>query len=235
MIVILSIIGILFLIIIIIIIYAKCKLAAFTKKYYGTTSFSKALEMSELLDTNTPKSLMSVESVVKKTLAKDFPELDVNELKAQVETSIRNIYQAIEDKDSSKYDDREYIKSYIDNKINDFNNKNIVIDNLIIHNTVINNYKKDDTNATIVFQTAFEYFLKEGDKIGKKHQDRIKIEFIYLLDETNYDKKTRALMLHCPNCDAPVRKLGHKTCEYCGTLISDIPKRNWFLNKIIQN
>ena len=221
--------------IIIFFIIARHKLSMFTKKYYGTTDFKEALEKSELLASNTPKSLMSVESVVKKRIAKDFPELDINELKSLVEKYIRDIYLAIEMKDSSPFNENEYIKSYIDSKLNDLKNNNIVIDDLKFHNTVINNYEKNSSSAKLVFQTAFEYFEKQGSKVGKKVQDRLKVEFIYVLDDTKYDEKVRGLILHCPNCGAPVRRLGYKTCEYCGIAITDLPKKNWFLNKIIQN
>lgn len=229
---------IIFLIIIgILIIYSIIhhKLTMFTKKFYGTTDFKEALEKSELLASNTPKSLMSVESVVKKSIFKDFPDLDINELKSLVEKNIRDIYLAIEQKDSSSFKENPYIKSYIDSKLNDLKNNNIIIDNLKFHNTVINNYEKNNDTARLVFQTAFEYFEKKGNEVGKKVQDRVKVEFIYIIDDTNYDAKVRGLILHCPNCGAPVRKLGYKKCEYCGIAITDLPKKNWYLNKIIQN
>lgn len=213
----------------------KHNLKKIAKKYYGTDNIKNAIEKSELLASSTPKSVMSVESVVTKKIANDFPELDINELKALVEKSVRDIYLAIENKDSSKFKNSEYIKSYIDSKINDLNNQNIVIDDIKFHNTVINNYEKKASNASLVFQTSFEYFLKEGNKIGKKVQDRLKIEFIYILDEAKYDKKTQGIILHCPNCGAPVKSLGFKNCEYCGIRITDLPKKTWYLNKITQN
>lgn len=55
---------------------------------------------------------------------------------------------------------------------------------------------------------------------------------IYVYDVSKSNSLTiKALGLNCPNCGAPVTSLGDKKCEYCGTGIKDIVKKNWVINK----
>ena len=38
----------------------------------------------------------------------------------------------------------------------------------------------------------------------------------------------------CPNCGAPVTRLGSKFCEYCGSGLREISVRVWSINKITE-
>ena len=38
----------------------------------------------------------------------------------------------------------------------------------------------------------------------------------------------------CPNCGAPVTRLGSKFCEYCGSGLREISVRVWSINKIAE-
>ncbi len=40
------------------------------------------------------------------------------------------------------------------------------------------------------------------------------------------------IALNCPNCGAPIKDLGVKTCSYCGTGVIDLVKKTWILNDI---
>ena len=96
-------------------------------------------------------------------------------------------------------------------------------------------YTKGGGSGNITLQSSFEYYKKVGNKIGKKIQDRFKIQFVYVIDQLQYDKDAKAIGLKCSNCGAPVASLGYKTCSYCGTGIQDLVKKNWSLNKINQD
>ena len=52
---------------------------------------------------------------------------------------------------------------------------------------------------------------------------------IYIIDENKIDYHAR-VGLNCPNCGAPIKNLGLKTCDYCGSGVIDIVKKTWFLN-----
>ena len=71
-----------------------------------------------------------------------------------------------------------------------------------------------------------------NNNIGKKVQDRFKLEFIYIIDESKVEESKRVLGLNCPNCGAPIISLGEKVCNYCGTGIKDLVKKTWNLNNI---
>lgn len=221
--------------IILCILYIKKNVSTFSMKYFGTSDLKEAIDKSEITASETPKTVFSVESVVLKKIAKDFPDTNINEIKALAEKSIREVFNAIESKNSSNFGELPTVKAFIDSKINDYKGENIVYDNLKFHNTVVNMYTKSGGSGNITLQASFEYYKKIGDKIGKKVQDRLKIEFVYIIDELQYDGEVKAIGLKCPNCGAPVTSLGNKVCSYCGTGIKDLVKKNWVLNKIKQD
>lgn len=215
--------------------YIKNKVSGFTMKYFGTEDLKEAIEQSEITASSTPKSVFSVESVSLKKINKDFPDLNINELKAEAEKVIFDVFKAIENKDRDAYkDENEGINSFINSKIDDIGEKNVSYDNIKIHRTVINRYEKTTNSANLYFQSSFEYYEKVGNKVGKVVQDRVKTEFVYVIDELSFNHK-KALGLKCPNCGAPVKTLGNKVCEYCGVGIRDIVKKSFIFNKIIQD
>ena len=94
--------------------YIKNKISNFTMKYFGTPDLKDAIEQSEITASSTPKSVFSVESVSLKKINKDFPDLNINELKAEAEKVIFDVFKAIEEKNRDAYkDDNEVINSFI--------------------------------------------------------------------------------------------------------------------------
>ena len=43
-----------------------------------------------------------------------------------------------------------------------------------------------------------------------------------------------AVGVTCPNCGAPVTRLGSKFCEYCGSGLREISVRVWSINRIAE-
>ncbi|MCX7773779.1 MAG: zinc ribbon domain-containing protein, partial [Clostridia bacterium] len=79
-------------------------------------------------------------------------------------------------------------------------------------------------------QSALEYVLSKNAK-KTKTQSRVETEFVFILEDKGLEAGNGA-GLNCPNCGAPVRNLGFKTCEYCGTGLVEIAKKVWTLNNI---
>ena len=52
-------------------------------------------------------------------------------------------------------------------------------------------------------------------------------EFIY--DETKFKYNQMAHTISCPNCGAPLGKLGEGNCQYCGTYIKPINLKGWYM------
>ena len=172
-------------------------------------------------------------------IRKDFPDLNINELKSSAESNIRNILHAIETKnkdDLKNKNDRIY--AFAENKIEDLKDNKVRIDNIKFHKTVLNKYMKNNNVATMNFQTSMEYFYKKNNEIGRKIQVRFDTEFIHVIDTSAYGPKIRTLGINCPNCGAPVKDIDNPHCEYCtsGIIVPtsgvELVKRVWFLDNI---
>lgn len=218
----------------IIMVVAKKKIVRYLKKYLATDDLKQVIKLSELENQNTPKSLSGMESVSLPLIQKDFPNLNINELKRQTETSILNYFDSLENK---KYNEilnaSENVKTYIVNRINDLLvDDEVKYDSIKIHRTIVKKYEKKDDIATIYFQTSLEYMYKKNDNDFKKVQDRFETEYIYIIDVDKIDSRVKQIGLNCPNCGAPIKSIGNKTCQYCGSGVVDVVKHTWYLNNI---
>lgn len=165
-----------------------------------------------------PKSISSMESIYLSRLKEDFPLLNLHEFKSMTEETIREIFKAIES-GSETFDNTK-----INNFITHMKNKNIKARSLKIHKTSLINYEKNAEVATITLGVSLEYMALT------KVQTRLKIEYVYTIDSSKV--KSARVSLNCPNCGAPIRKIGHKYCDYCKTGIADVISRTWVLNRI---
>lgn len=225
-------IGVVLLIVFVVFCYffIKIKINNFTMKYLGTTDIKSVIEKAELEDEITPKSLSSMDSVYLEQINRDFPDVNINELKRLAESKILESYLCIENKDSSKITNSK-IKAFIDSMINDCN---VSYENFRFHKTVVSSYEKKEGVATIYFGCSYEYYMKKDNSIRKKVQDRLKVEFIYVYDIDKADFDNKLLGLNCPNCGSPIKSLGNKNCSYCGSGIIDIVRKVWTCNDIVR-
>lgn len=204
-------------------------------KFFGTTNITDVLKEQEYESQETPKTLFGMESIYMPTVLKDFPDLNINELKAISEDYIIKCLNAIEKKDMCDLKfNSEKLNSFITSKINDLGDDDVKYDSIKIHKTILHRYEKSKSIATLKFQTALEYRHKKNDDEYKKIQDRFITEFIYIIDERQVPKTVKVLGLNCPNCGASVVSIGEKYCNYCGSGIKDVVKRVWILNNISQ-
>ena len=189
---------------------------------YIGMSLKDIVDQAKLEDQELPKSLSGMDSVYLDSIRKDFPDLNINELKREAEKIILDCYNAIENKNTGNFDGK--IKSFIEASIDDYKDKDIKFNDIKIHNTVISKYKKEEGIVTLTFATGFQYDLViDGSSI--KTQDRCKTEFIYVYDVDKVENEKKLLGLNCPNCGSPIKSLGQKKCAYCGTGVIDIVKR----------
>lgn len=227
-------IGVLILIIFIVLCYffIKSKINK-TLNRYGINSVKEIIEKAELEDQELPKSLSSMDSIYLERIKEDFPDVNIYELKRMSEKVILDSLNAIEKK-SSKDIKNAKIKAFIDSEIEDLKNSDISYENIKFHKTVVSKYENSNGVATIYFGSSLEYFCKKDNSIKKKIQDRFKLEFIYIIDESKVSKDKKVLGLNCPNCGSPIRTLKNKTCEYCGTKVVDLVKKVWTCNDIVR-
>ena len=231
--IILTIILVLLILIILALLFIKISIGNFLQNIFGTRSIKEAIDMSEMDENNTPKSIASMESLVLPTIKKDFPDLNIKEIKSMSDNTILDYLNAIEKKDINIMDKYiDIIKNIVLSKIEDLEEESIKYENINIHKTVINRYEKSNSIATITTESSLEYYLTNKKFNRKKIQTRFKIELIYIVDASLVPKEQKLLGLNCPNCGAPITSLGNKTCTYCNTNVLDITKRTWVINNI---
>lgn len=212
-----------FVFVVILYLIVRRKAKQFLGDYFNASSFKEALEKSEIEYDETPKSLSSMDTIYLENLKRDFPDLNINEIKSDAEKVIVDVLKAIENKNEEALISSDKINSFIKSKIT---NDDVSYKNIKIHKTVLNKYEKKEYVATICIASSVEYILN-----NKKHQTRFKLEYIYIINALKVGN-VKALGLNCPNCGAPVKTLGHKRCDYCGSGVIDIVKKNWLVNNI---
>lgn len=225
---------IIILIILFIYFFAKRKLSSFLMENFNTNSLSDAIEKSNIEDEETPKSLSSMESIYLPKIKKDFPNLNINELKSEAESVILKSFNGIEKREKDIFKQNDKINTYINNRIDDAINTDTHYSSTTVHRTVINKYENNKGVATIYFQSSFAYNKKVGNDRMKKVQSRINTEFIYIVDESKIRKDEKTIGLNCPNCGAPLKGVGQRVCKYCGSGTEDIVKRTWAINNIAE-
>lgn len=227
-------IGVIILIVFIVFcyIFIKFKIKKTLNKY-GISSIKEVMEKAQLEDEELSKSLSSMDSIYLERIKEDFPDLNINELKRMSEKAILDSLAAIEKKSSENIKSAK-LKAFVDSQIEDLKDSEVCYESIKIHKTVVSKYENNKGIATIYFGSSLEYFYKKDNSIKKKVQDRFKVEFIYIIDESKVEANKKVLGLNCPNCGSPIRTLKHKNCEYCGTKVIDLVKKVWTCNDIIR-
>ena len=103
---------------------------------------------------------------------------------------------------------------------------------IVFHNHAIKKYEKSNGMATITTSSSVEYFYSSNVKdelaySDVKKQTRYTCEFVYVYDEAKIGYEKQAFGVHCPNCGAPLKKLGAGNCYYCGTHVEPINLKVW--------
>lgn len=207
---------------------------SFLNKYFGTTDLKQAIEKSKIDEENTPRSISSMDSICIPKIKRDFPEFNVDEFRRIAENSIIYYLNSIEHGMIEKNESiviSDKVAMSIKSQISDYAGKNVHFDSIRIHRTAIKSYTTNENVATIVFNSSVEYMYSCGD-VHEKLQTRYSTEFVYVIDTEVLSDNAKGIGLNCPNCGAPIKSLGYKHCDYCGTGVVDIIKRNWILNDI---
>ncbi len=214
----------------------------------------------EIASEQKPRSVSDLSGAFLDDIARDFPDLNVNELISAAEVSLSTLLESTEflqsggiagvDNDAVVKrlpNDRELPLPVSAPLVN-----RIVLDagasgagtvthceRVRIHRTGLFSYRKREGTCTISLQTALEYFYyvtQNGNMVsGSKdtiRQTRFTSELLYVFDEEYLASGVAALSAHCPNCGAPVTGTGQKQCPYCGSLLRTVDMRLWRLNNI---
>ena len=215
--------GIIF-ILIIAYIYIVTKLKGFG--FNGNSLSSLKDDINELSDV-LPKQVSGMTSIFLPQILNDFNNFNLNELYLLVEKSIRETLNAIENKDLSILNDKDFnlINKKFKFQLEDLINSDILYtyDDIVFHKHAIKNYSNKNGVATIEVTTSLEYYYSKSangkiiEKNKKKKQARYITKFVYIVDNDAYKKDINIYGLNCPNCGAVIQSLGSKKCSYCKT------------------
>ncbi len=223
--------------------YVRKKLESVSMTLFGTSSFKEGWNRQADVLAATPKSVSGMTRVFGPQIERDFPDFNVSQFKNKAENMLLSALQAIHAEDSGLLKEAtEELTRQVENQIERNRAEGVkeVYERIHIHQTEITNYIKRDGTCIIVFQSAVEHMhyktrdgkVIEGDS-KRLTQTKYNVEVVYIQDE-KLVKIDNAVGTICPNCGAPVKKLGAMYCEYCGSAVTPINLKVWTLHKFYE-
>lgn len=218
----------------------RTKIESFSRAAFGTKSLMEGLEQQADLIAETPKSVSGMTRIFEPQIQKDFPDFNLVQFKNKAENMLISALQAIAAGNVSLLrETSNELTEQVRNQIqaNAAEGVTETYRQIHIHRTEITNYVKREGKCIITFQSAVEYFhykekdgrVTDGDK-ERKQQTKYNIEVMYIQNE-KLAKLDNAVGTTCPNCGAPIVKLGALYCEYCGTAVTPINLKVWTLHR----
>ena len=218
----------------------RTKIESFSRAAFGTKSLVEGLEQQADLIAETPKSVSGMTRIFEPQIQKDFPDFNLVQFKNKAENMLISALQTISAGNVSLLrETSNELTEQVRNQIqaNAAEGVTETYRQIHIHRTEITNYVKREGKCIITFQSAVEYFhykekdgrVTDGDK-ERKQQTKYNIEVMYIQNE-KLAKLDNAVGTTCPNCGAPIVKLGALYCEYCGTAVTPINLKVWTLHR----
>lgn len=240
-------IALIILAVVIIGIYMKVRTSVrkFSKEMFGTEDIVEGIKREELLAENTPKSAMGMTRLMLPLIEKDFPGFNWAQFRSEAESILREYLLCIS-KGEVMHDEMasRTLGDQVEQRIRELslNKEKEYFDDIKIHQTEIKNYKKSDGICLIEIHTSVQYhhyIMSDGEIVSgsKTHmvQTRYLIELQYIQDEILASGEEEAIGLTCSQCGGPIKNLGAKYCEYCGSAIRVVDLMVWKFHKIYED
>ena len=216
----------------------KNRLEDFSSMAFGTPDILQGLQSVERESEITPKSVSAATSLYLPSIMREFPDFHYDEMKRRAENVLTSWLRSLQEMEPSLLTEgtselRDKLSMSID-MLRDAG-KRVNFRNIKIHRTEISAYRKAKGRCSIVFQTAvqYEYWAEghgqvtEGAK-DKLRQSKYDVELIYIQDRDMVENTADSgLAMNCPNCGAPLPKLGAKICPYCDSPVMEFNIRTW--------
>jgi len=224
---------------------------------------------SDLLTSQEARSISDMTSVYAPMIARDFPDLNVNQLISSAENKLCSALYAIQEGSADaaglQTGTTEYTAEEEPGQADDDREEHLLLgatpdyaaqiqrqiaalaadasieyfEKINIHRTGINAYQKNAGTCVITLQTAIEYlhYIKQNGVVVSGSQQSMKqarydLSIIYVQDASQLpSSSTNVVGINCPNCGAPVKGLGNKHCEFCGTALQTVDIRIWRINQ----
>lgn len=227
------------------VLYLRHKTRELSRTLFGTPNISEGAEQLRQEYASTPKSVSGMTSLLLPKLTADFPEFQYNEMKERAENVLVSYLNAISKRNASLLSEgNSELKQQLEYHIQQLGDRNVHenYDQIKIHRTELNQYRKAAGKCIVTFQTALECYhyitdtsgstVREGSK-DYKYQTKYNVDVIYIQDRDIVENtRDSGIGVNCPNCGAPLSNLGAKTCEYCGSPVIEINIHAWAFSNV---
>lgn len=220
------------------------KVRSFSRSLFGTSNIGEGIQQQRELLSETPRSLHGMTSIYLPQIKKDFPEFDYDLYVNKAKSLLRSYFTAVSTKKALALTEEcsLTLKNYVQGIIEDLNSRNVTqhFNEAVIHDIQIARYIKDGKTVTIMFEISVGYYSYITDSEGKvvfgdkslKTQAVYEVGLMYVQDAESFNTHGDALGINCPNCGAPIKNLGNKFCEFCGTSVVEVNERAWKFNSV---
>lgn len=220
----------------------KAKIRDVSRTAFGTDDFLEGYKHQEQVLADTPRSLNAMTNLLLPSITRDFSEFNYNQAKSRAEVLVKAYLNSLESGNTTELK-AEQISNSIPEKVQSIINdlvstgKRVFYDDIVIHRTEISDYKRKDGMCIVTFQSSvafLNYYLDENDNVvgGRrdlKRQTVFESDYTYIQDPDKIKESGNysSISLSCPHCGAPVKNLGTKFCEYCGSGVKEINVLSW--------
>lgn len=217
---------------------AQKKVREFSQAVFGTQDIVKGFKQQEAVYNQTPKSVSGATGLYLPQIMRDFPEFHNEEMKKRAEVVLASFLQSIQEGNPQKLSEgTTQLRDKLAVKISALRSEGSTehFERITIHRTEIHRYRKEKGRCSVVYQSAVGgiHYVERGGKViqGKKDmitQHRYNVEVCYIQDRDMVeDSAETGFAVNCPNCGAPLTKLGAKICPYCDSPVVEINIHAW--------
>jgi len=214
------------------------KVRRFSRQVFGTSDIMDGIKSMEMEQSITPKSVSAATSLYLPQITKDFPDFHYGEMKTRAENVLISYLRSVDAMNAGLLTEgTTELKDSLSMRIEALRRmgQKEHFQNIKVHRTEISQYRKAKGRCSVVMQSAVEYvhYVEKGGSIQKgrndiREQSKYDIEVIYIQDRDFIENHDDAgLAMNCPNCGAPLKKLGAKQCDYCDSPIVEFNIRTW--------
>lgn len=233
-------------IVISVILSIRSKLRMFSRSLFGTDSLVEGYKNQTHEYNETPLSLHAMTDVYLPQILRDFPEFEYEVYRNKARSLLQSYFTAVATKKCEALTEECTItlKNNVQGIIDNLNAQNYTqhFDAVLMHDIQIARYLKDGATATVIFEASTGCYNYTTDECGnvikgskeEKTQAIYEIGLVYVQDIDKVGSHLEGVGINCPNCGAPVKNLGVKFCDYCGTSISEVNIRAWKFNSVAE-
>jgi hypothetical protein len=194
--------------------------------------------VADLTQVQEPRSLSGMDRIYAPQIQRDFPELNLSELKQRAQQLAVLTLRTIDAADLSLLGSvGELYHTQVAQGLAE--QKRLAererFSEITVHRIVLSRYEKSAGTCRITFQLAigarYQKVAADGQVLAGQagiSQLKMEIEALYVQDRAQLTSREQAaLAFNCPNCGAPVPSLGDRRCLYCGSAIEPVNIRVW--------